>query len=212
MIYGERYFGGGLGCSSPNSQNAIEGHFAKDFSVAQWYSAPAGYSASLMDHCDATRWKNDMTKFRALFLLAIPLLTSITFNSSAQCFARANGGSGQVVLARERPGPSMFWAHAGWDPDGWPAITYGPMFFNLPPLMQELTRIHECMHISVPTMNEFEANCRALDVMRQRGLSENDENSIAEYHMLPELQILPPQYGGSGWAFWNGTIECAGSR
>lgn len=78
--------------------------------------------------------------------------------------------------------------------------------------MQELTKIHECMHVSVPTMDEVDASCRALIIMRQRGLSHREENFIAEYHMRPELQNLPPQYLGSGWAFWNATIQCAGPR
>lgn len=132
-------------------------------------------------------------------------------DAPAQCYAY-HFYNGTVVQARERPGDSPFWAHAGWDPDGWPAITYGPMFFNLPPLMQELTKIHECMHVSVPTMNEFDANCRALVTMRQRGLTDGDENYIAQFHLLPELQALPPQYGGSGRAFWTRTIQCAGRR
>lgn len=152
-----------------------------------------------------------MRKAIGLYVVGIASVFSLGSEAMAQCSA-LHAYNGVVVQARERPGPSPFWAHAGWDPDGWPAITYGPMFFQLPPLMQELTKIHECMHISVPTMNEIDANCRALILMRQRGLSSGDESFIAQYHMLPELQNLPPQYGGSGWAFWNGTIQCAGPR
>jgi len=74
--------------------------------------------------------------------------------------------------------------------------------------MQQLTAIHECMHISIPSMDEFLANCQALLLMRQRGLSPQQEAWIAQFHM--NIGPLPPQYGGSGQAFWWGTIQCAG--
>jgi hypothetical protein len=145
---------------------------------------------------------------REAFLLLMLTLGGAS-EAIAQCYAR-HQVSGATVQARERAGPSSFWAHAGWDPDGWPAIVYGPAYFHLPLLVQQLTAIHECMHISVPTTDEFDANCRALQIMRQRGLAKQQESLIAQVHI--NIGPLPPQYGGSGAAFWQGTIQCAGAR
>jgi hypothetical protein len=122
------------------------------------------------------------------------------------CTARHNNGS--FVQVRERTGPSMHWAHASYDPDGWPSITYGPPFFQLPPLMQRLTVLHECAHLVEQTPNEFVANCKALSIMRQEGLSIAQENYIGQFHI--QIGPLPPQYGGSGAAFWAGTLQLCG--
>lgn len=54
------------------------------------------------------------------------------------CLAR-HGVTGASVPARQRTGHSQHWAHAGWDFDGMPAITYGSAYFGLPPLVQILT-------------------------------------------------------------------------
>lgn len=122
------------------------------------------------------------------------------------CMAHhANGG---LVPVRERSGPSMFWAHASWDPDGWPAITYGAAFFQLPPLMRSFTVIHECAHLVHQTNDEFFANCEALTELRRRGLSVSEESYIAGYHH--RIGPLGPQYGGSGSAFWAGTLRACG--
>lgn len=146
------------------------------------------------------------------YLVGIGVLLFAFHNAFAQCFA-LHGSGGGFVQVRERPGPSPYWAHASWDPDGWPAITYGPAFGSLPFLMQQFTHLHECMHLSIPTTNEVYANCQALIAMRQRGLSFADENFIAQQHAgRSDMQVLPPQYGGSGLAFWNATITCAGPR
>jgi hypothetical protein len=147
-------------------------------------------------------------KAREAFLLLM-LTSGGASDALAQCQAQ-HRVTGETVQARERPGHSIYWAHAGWDPDGWPVIIYGPTYFHLPQSMQQLTAIHECMHISVPTSNEFEANCRALLVMRERGLSAQEESYIAQFHI--NIGPLPPRYGGSGKAFWQGTIQCAGPR
>lgn len=142
---------------------------------------------------------------KLFFTLLVALLADSAVAQS--CVARHANGS--MVPVRERPGPSMFWAHAGWDPDGWPAITYGPAFFQLPPIMQRFTVLHECAHLVERTSNEFVANCRALMIMRQQGLTLEDENYIAQFH--GQIGPLGPQYGGSGAAFWAGTMRiCRG--
>ena len=103
----------------------------------------------------------------------------------------------------------MFWAHSSYDMDGWPSITYGPMFFQLPKIMQHLTVLHECAHLVEQTTNEFVANCEALSIMRQEGLSIEQEEYIAQFHI--QIGPLGPQYGGSGAAFWAGTLQmCQG--
>lgn len=128
--------------------------------------------------------------------------------AAQSCVARHANGS--MVPVRERAGPSMFWAHASMDPDGWPAITYGPPYFQLPPIMQRLTVLHECAHLVERTSNEFFANCKALSIMRQQGLSAEDEQYIAQFHI--QIGPLGPQYGGSGAAFWAGTQQMCQGR
>lgn len=141
---------------------------------------------------------------RAVLLLSIAPLQDV----AATC--QAWHANGQVVMARERIGPSAFWAHAALDPDGWPAITYSHTFFALPPLMQEFTRVHECMHLALPTSNEVHANCEALKLMRARGLSAQQEHYIGAFH--GSLGQIPPQYGGTGQTFWALTMQCSGVR
>ncbi|WP_440090772.1 hypothetical protein [Pseudomonas putida] len=82
---------------------------------------------------------------------------------------------------------------------GLPTITYGPTFYQLPPLMQQFTYFHECAHLVEQTSNEFVANCRALQLMKSQGLSPAQESAIASIHM--NIGPLPPQYGGSGAFF-----------
>lgn len=98
-------------------------------------------------------------------------------------------------------GPSPNWAHANWLPDGTPMINYGPTYFSLPPAMQIFTSLHECGHIALPTLNEFQANCYAL---RRFAPSPEIFNFLAMFHQ--SLGALPPQYGGNGIAFWSGTL------
>lgn len=128
------------------------------------------------------------------------LMISAT-SASAWCGAR-HAYNGQIVQPRERPGPSMHWAHASYDPDGWPAITYGPTYYQLPPIMQIFTRLHECGHLAIPTTNELQANCYAL---RGRNWSQSELQFIANFHA--SVGPLPPQYGGSGAGFWTATLQ-----
>ena len=141
--------------------------------------------------------------FLSQLVALMVLLLSCGVVSAQSCTARHANGA--LVPVRERAGPSMFWAHVSMDPDGWPAITYGPTFFQLHPIMQRLTVLHECAHLVERTSNEFLANCKALDIMRQQGLSSEEEKFIAQFHM--QIGPLGSQYGGSGAAFWAGTLQ-----
>lgn len=115
------------------------------------------------------------------------------------CVAR-NWHTGQFNQVRQRSGPSNFWAHADWDADGTPAITYGPAYYNLSRLMKSFTSVHECGHLVLATRNEFAANCFAL---KHLDLDEDELEEIGKIHN--QLGRLGPQYGGSGAAFWAGT-------
>jgi hypothetical protein len=130
-----------------------------------------------------------------ILLLSAPAVAQPIPNMQA-CSAR-HAMSGQVVPVRQRIGPSPFWAHANWDMDGWPAITYGPAYFSLPALMQSFTSAHECGHLVLISSNEFVANCFALQNLP---LSSQEKQFVARYH--ESLGPLGPQYGGSGAAFW----------
>jgi hypothetical protein len=113
-----------------------------------------------------------------------------------------------------RPAPAMhmnnpnipFWAMAQWLPNGVALISYSPGFYALNRTMQRFTQHHECGHLSIPTSNEFEANCFAIEKMDEEGaLTEGAKRMIRQTHC--SIGALGPQYGGSGRAFWNGTVE-----
>lgn len=105
----------------------------------------------------------------------------------------------QPVPVRQRRGPSPNWAHFTWDPDGWPTIVYGPSYFAFGPTMQTFITIHECAHArGIP--DEFLANCTAFAQHRFT------PDQFAEMERtFNAIRWLPPQYGGSGAAFWAGT-------
>jgi hypothetical protein len=126
----------------------------------------------------------------------------------AQCMAR-HLATGQIVQVIEMPGLiSSFRAFATHLPDGQPIIYYGQSYMVLSPLMKAFVALHECAHLVEATHDEFYANCRALQEIRRRGLTPQDEQLIAQSHYNDGF--LPPQYGGSGATFWNRTIACAG--
>lgn len=149
-------------------------------------------------------------RLRSISQWVVMLIIVLPVDHAAAQSCMARHANGALVPVRERAGPSMFWAHAAWDPDGWPAITYGPPFFQLPPIMQRLTVLHECAHLVERTSNEFLANCKALSILREQGLSEEDEQYIAQFHV--QIGPLGPQYGGSGAAFWAGTLRICRGR
>lgn len=120
---------------------------------------------------------------------------------NAQVCIANNRFTGQPASAVQVVGQSLHWAHADWLPNGVPIITYGPTYFTLPPVMQIFTSIHECGHITLQTSDEFQANCFAL---RRIWPSPDVFNFLSMFHQ--SLGALPPQYGGSGMAFWNGTL------
>jgi hypothetical protein len=135
-------------------------------------------------------------------LLSIKLnALAFTYAQAQQCSAR-HLGTGDLVTVKEKRGWSAFWAHADYDAEGWPTITYGSDFNGLPHTMKLFTFAHECAHLVLRTRNEFEANCWAL---RQRNWSARELQFIARYHN--GLGPLFPQHGGSGAAFWRLTVE-----
>ena len=121
---------------------------------------------------------------------------------NAQTCVAALPGTGRPVAVRAHVGSSGFTAFASYDPDGWPAITYAPAFFSLPPTVQSFLSLHECGHLVLPTTNEFLANCYAISHGRW---TEDDLALIERSHL--SVGRLPPQYGGSGAAFWQGTKQ-----
>jgi len=147
---------------------------------------------------------------RQIVLLAL-LMLILSNSASATCFGR-HGITGQMVQAVEVGGQTIGNAYAtsNWMPNGWPIITYGPRFFLLDPLLQSFVKIHECAHLSIPTSDEIRANCTALKSMRHHGLSDDEEDEIANWTRSEGLIDL--RYGGTGEAFWNATLACAGTH
>jgi hypothetical protein len=136
-----------------------------------------------------------------MFLILGASVRAQSIPNAQECRAR-HLFTGQEVFVRQRVGPSFFWAHSGWDPDGWPAITYGPTYFQLPSLMQIFTSYHECGHLVLKTTNEFAANCYALET---GPFDDDNKDDIATYHK--SIGPIGPQYGGSGAAFWALTVQ-----
>lgn len=119
--------------------------------------------------------------------------------NAVPCLGRtANGMSAQVI---QNTGPVNAWAMTMW-PNGIPMTTYGPMYFKLPPLIQRFTSLHECGHASTGDPNEFHANCFAL---QHGGFSQEQIQQIGRFY-TNWLGSIPPQYGGTGTAFWAGTM------
>jgi len=142
--------------------------------------------------------------------LLIALLAFAANATHAQCIAR-HAATGKLVPVIETTGfTSSFRAFSTHRPDGYPIIYYGQGYMVLSPLMKQFVALHECAHLVESTSNEFLANCRALQIMREQGLSSYDEQLIAQSHYNDGP--LPPQYGGSGAFFWSQTITCAGPR
>lgn len=144
-----------------------------------------------------------------ILLLFAALLT--LSGANAQCIGK-HFITGAPVTVAESSGftPGNAYAVSNWNGMGWPYTIYGPRFSLLGRLEQEFTRIHECAHLSIPTVDEVRANCAALREMRNRGLSEEEEAELAAW-VRSEGQI-GLQYGGTGTAFWDATLMCAGPR
>jgi hypothetical protein len=105
--------------------------------------------------------------------------------------------AGQPVPVQHVVAPlTNVWAVA--NPMPVPTITYGPMYFSLPPLVQRLTARHECAHLAVPTTNEIQATCAAL--------YEIQFNADQKHYLrvfFDQLGPVGPQYGGTGAAYWD---------
>ena len=135
-------------------------------------------------------------------IVSVPIKAQAGQIPKAQVCMAQHGISGAMVYAVQVPGPSNHWAHAFWQRNGMPTIVYGPAYYSLPPFMQTWTSVHECGHLTLKTDNEFVANCYALKRLTPDGPM---LNMLASFHR--SLGPLPPQYGGSGSAFWAGTLE-----
>lgn len=105
-----------------------------------------------------------------------------------------------AIQAVQRVGPSAFAAEASWDMGYLPTITYSLTYFQLEPKIQLFLSLHECGHLALRTTNEFLANCYAV---AHASWTETDLDLIGRRHET--VGLLPPQYGGSGHAFWSGT-------
>ena len=146
----------------------------------------------------------------SLGLLAIVLTAAA--HASPDCTA-PNLYSGQAQKVAQYPMPDQeypVWAISNYDGYGNPYIVFGASFFRLPEIMRAFTFMHECAHLVSKSPNEVAANCLALKVAREQGLTKEVEDEIARFHF--GLGLLPPQFGGSGKAYWEATLNCAGPR
>src|ERR1035441_4733387 len=111
---------------------------------------------------------------------------------------------GMQVPANQVTGQPPAWAMTIW-PNGYPTIVYGPVYFQLPPLIQRFTSLHECGHASTGNPDEYAANCYALSA---GNFTPAQIRLIRTFYQSLSMTI-PPQYGGSGIGFWAGTMgEC----
>lgn len=157
------------------------------------------------------------TKLVPSLVVAIGLVTLLMSHAEAQVLDVRTGKpiplavpcigvavNGMQTPVRQMLGSVPAWAMTTWEPDGLPKIIYGTAYFQLPPLMRRFTSLHECGHASTQDADEYAANCWAL---RKGKWSPQQIAQIRRFHK--NLGPLPPQYGGSGAAFWAGTAaEC----
>lgn len=128
-----------------------------------------------------------------------------------QCIGKGRF-TGAAVVPTETYGdpPGRAYAVIYFDPvHGTPLIVYGSRYRLIAPLLQSFIRRHECQHAK-GVQDEIAANCAALVQMRAVGLTTEQEGQIARWHIAEGA--IDPQYGGSGAAFWEQTLRCAGAR
>ncbi len=147
-------------------------------------------------------------RLAAVLALLIPAIVS----AAPECTA-PNLYTGQPQQGAQYPMPDQeypVWAISNYDGFGNPYIVYGASFFRLPEIMRAFTFMHECSHLVNKSPSEVAANCLALKVAREQGLSAEVEAEIAKFHY--GLGLMPAQFGGSGKAYWDATVDCAGPR
>jgi hypothetical protein len=161
---------------------------------------------------------------RTVILIAIGLtLTQATANAQST-YVDPDGSTFVCMGVNQMTGQSVFVpgvngqllvgnpARARWDPSGAPYIIFDPVQIAAkPPYERKFIFFHECAHVAIPTLDEVAANCRALIEVRSRGLLSPAEEQGLEA-ATRALGPLQPIYLGSGTAFWNATVACAGPR
>lgn len=164
---------------------------------------------------------------RASYSLFLLTVSTATPNADAQqfpptytepdgynrtCFAPHRGTRETVPVAGINGNANGFWAYATYNPAGWPVIIFDvPKMVQYPRIVWRFTYFHECAHLTIPTSDEIRANCAALVEMRANGELDEEDEKVVE-HTFRSLGSLGAQYGGSGDAFWNATLSCAGQR
>jgi hypothetical protein len=116
------------------------------------------------------------------------------------CMVPSRRSGKPAIQVLQRVGPTAFAAEASWGVGYLPTITYSLSYFRLEPKIQLFLSLHECGHLVLRTTNEFQANCYAVT---HAAWTEPDLDLIGRRHEA--VGLLPPQYGGSGHAFWVGT-------
>jgi hypothetical protein len=127
------------------------------------------------------------------------------------CTARRPNGT-LVPVAGVNGNAGGYAAFATFDAMGNPIIIFDvTQLLAEPAHYRKFVVYHECAHHSPLTLHpmpEIAANCSSLIFMRQQlGLPGALENDIG-VRTIAKGQ-LQQQYGGSGAAFWNLTLQCA---
>lgn len=140
---------------------------------------------------------------RLYLLVALSLLGTASLRAqipnAVPCMGTAVNGMRVPVQQIRAQAPA--WAMTSW-PFGTPVTAYSTIYFQLPPLLQDFTSRHECGHAVTRNPDEFAANCFALSN------GNYSPQQIAEIgHFFQTLPFsVGAQYGGSGAAFWSGTM------
>jgi hypothetical protein len=128
------------------------------------------------------------------------------------CFARTLNGQLELPVPGMNDDGIPYWGYATYNQSGLPFILFNiSRLSQYPAIVTRFTYYHECAHLQIPTSNEIDANCTALRNMRANGDLTAREEELVEM-ATRSTGILAPQYGGSGDAFWDATIACAGER
>jgi hypothetical protein len=160
-----------------------------------------------------------MTSILKFCLIASAIFSS--FGHTQQTYTDPSGFSLTCTAAHAQTGEIVpvigvngyaggHWGLATYRGDGWPVMIFDvSQLMNMPPIMTRFTYYHECAHLAVPTWDEVRANCIGLNNMRLAGhISKSEEQIVAQ--ITSAVGPLPQKYGGSGLAFWEATVQCAG--
>ena len=140
-----------------------------------------------------------LTFYSTLFLSSSALAVDPGKNNQLTCFAK-HLDTNKEVAVKTAPGiTSKHVATAQW-PLGYPTIVIDDSaFLKLPTNARQFIYYHECAHLKYKLDNEFEADCKALELIQNKHqLSEIDTRKL--------VKTLVKEFGMS--RRWSVLLQC----